>query len=92
MVSYLLNAAPESRTVLTFLSDPIIIVALAILVVGIVLTLLAKAITLRIGKDVNPTDYKSSKTYKTLYFIGWTIVAIGLLLLIIGTMIMVLTI
>lgn len=89
MIFNLLATEPGTRTAITFLSEPIIIIASVVLVLGIVLTLLTKSITLRIDKTVNAITYKKSKTYKMTLMIGCLIMFIGLLLLIVGTSILV---
>lgn len=81
--------ANDSRTVLTFLSDPIIIVGMSVLVLGIVITLLARTIALRSDKSVNSVTYKESKVYRGVFLGGCITMVIGLLLVIVGTSILV---
>ena len=85
MIYNLLSQEPGSRNAITYLSEPMIIVATVILVLGIALTLLSKAIALRADKSVNALTYKTSKAYKICLLVGCITIFVGLLLLIIGT-------
>ena len=91
MIYNLLSQAqePGTRNAITYLSNPMIIVATVILVLGIAVALLAKVITLRLDKNVNALTYKDSKTYKITLLIGCITIFVGLLLVIIGTSIIV---
>ena len=89
MIYNLLSQEPGTRTAITFLTEPMILVATIILVIGIVITLLAKVLTLRADKSVNALTYKESKTYKIILLIGCIAIFVGLLLTIIGTSIIV---
>lgn len=85
MIYNLLSQEPGTRNAFTYLSDPMIIVATVVLVLGIVLTLLAKVITLRADKSVNALTYKESKTYRIILLVGCITIFVGLLLIIVGT-------
>ncbi len=89
MIFNLLSQEPGSRNAITYLSEPMIIIATVILVLGIALTLLAKVITLRADKSVNALTYKDSVAYKIVLLVGCITIFVGLLILIIGTSIIV---
>lgn len=89
MIYNLLSQEPGTRTALTFLTEPMILIATIVLVIGIAVTLLAKVLTLRADKSVNALTYKESRTYKIILLIGCIGIFVGLLLMIVGTSIIV---
>ncbi|MBR1925586.1 MAG: hypothetical protein IJ837_01890 [Clostridia bacterium] len=86
----LLSAEPGERSVATYLSEPLIIVAIIVIIIGLALMLLAKTLTYRRDKTVDSSTYKQTETYKITIIVGGIITFVGLIVMIIRTLTLVL--
>jgi len=86
----LLGAEVGERNWATYLSEPIIILAVVVLIIGLVIMALAKTLAYRRDKTVDSLTYKQTDTYKITMIVGGIITFVGLVIMIIGTLSLVL--